>query len=176
MTKKQTLLPFMPGIFSFIWSILLIYDFFIDTRRSCLCEVGTRVYSSYCLVQVEALIEKNLLFSITISHLMHLLYSSILLIKISAFCSFRVFIVTCVPSYKSLSTIFLYWVVTLQPMQRCGGLWSPGRAVLCTTGASLPCWCDSRSHWSLIQKERVLLYFYNAILLLYVPIQRQYMF
>ena len=70
-----------------------------------------------CLVQVDTLIEKNLLFSITISHLMHLLYSSILLIKISAFCSFRVFIVTCVPSYKSLSTIFLYWVVTLQPMQ-----------------------------------------------------------
>ena len=61
-----------------------------------------------CLVQVDTLIEKNLLFSITISHLMHLLYSSILLIKISAFCSFRVFIVTCVPSYKSLSTIFLY--------------------------------------------------------------------
>ena len=118
-----------------------------------------------CLVQVDTLIEKNLLFSITISHLMHLLYSSILLIKISAFCSFRVFIVTCVPSYKSLSTIFLYWVVTLQPMQRCGGLWSPGRAVLCTTGASLPCWCDSRSHWSLIQNESVLLYFYNAIML-----------
>ena len=118
-----------------------------------------------CLVQVDTLIEKNLLFSITISHLMHLLYSSILLIKISAFCSFRVFIVTCVPSYKSLSTIFLYWVVTLQPMQRCGGLWSPGRAVLCTTGASLPWWCDSRSHWSLIQKASVLLYFYNAIML-----------
>ena len=73
------------------------------------------VYSSYCLVQVEALIEKNLLFSITISHLMHLLYSSILLIKISAFCSFRVFIVISVLSYKSLSTIFLYQVVTLHP-------------------------------------------------------------
>ena len=112
---QQILLPFMSGIFSFIWSILLIYDFFIDTRRSCLCEVGTRVYSSYCLVQVEALIEKNLLFSITISHLMHLLYSSILLIKISAFCSFRVFIVISVLSYKSLSTIFLYQVVTLHP-------------------------------------------------------------
>ena len=115
-----------------------------------------------CLVQVDTLIEKNLLFSITISHLMHLLYSSILLIKISAFCSFRVFIVTCVPSYKSLSTIFLYWVVTLQPSAS-GGLWSPGRAVLCTTGASLPWWCESRSHWSLIHKESVLLYFYNAI-------------
>ena len=79
-----------------------------------------------CLIQVEILIEKNLLFSITISHLMHLLYSSILLIKISAFCSFRVFIVTCVLSYKSLSTIFLYQVVTLHPGSNGhdGNLWS----------------------------------------------------
>ena len=118
---KQDLTDFI-NIYAWYFQFLLISDFFIDIRRSCLCEVGTRVYNSYCLVQVEALIEKNLLFSITISHLMHLLYSSILLIKISAFCSFRVFIVISVLSYKSLSTIFLYQVVTLHPSRSNGSV------------------------------------------------------